>query len=859
MSLLIWVGLVFFSCSWLFVFEVFARPDPVLAGLCFGAAATFLGTGTVLASRRSASLVTLLASLVASTMAVLAVTPLFFFAGSRVHRLDFLSPLVHGSLNFFGLDAFLSEGVVHVRTAVELLPLTTTWEKLGLVPAGWFLLSSLVFLLLFRTQAVLGSAIRVLAATIVYLVVRYVTLIVLFLDHPDPRNLSEKQLAIRLFSDPANQLLSFLPLALVLSVFVPWTAITVPWRRQGLLRPKAVFSLMIPGLGAAALVAFFQYQDPGTKKEGRILLDELHSPRWESATRPLSTEWYGRESVYSYATLAAYLRQFYRVDVNEETVYTEGSLENVDVLVLKTATRPFEEGEVEAIQRFVRSGGGLLLVGDHTNLLGMSTNLNKVSRRFGIEFNLDAANRLDDGRFYEFHPSPLLSHAAVSSLSSIRFMTSCTLKADWSAENVILAGNSFSDPVDYSAPSFFGNVIPDSEDDFGVHLFAAAKKVGRGRMLAFSDSTIFSSFGMMHGERPDLLLGMLDYLNRSNATGYWVNRACLVVFFSCVLWLLFLWIRRARSRVWWGAGVPVAVGLGQLACSGTLTAMIAGDYELPEAARPVPCIAFLEDGGDYSIPDAFGDERAPPHKAFDTFFLGTQRLGYLPRTLALDDALDQGDALVVINPTIALTSKEKVRIGEFVWRGGKLLVMDSLLNRASTSNSFLQPFGLRVGPTSHVELGFPCSDALTDQEAGRSHRTCGDEHPVVASNDSGLVAKDFSTPSLSLRGGQALFETTDGRVLAAGSSFGQGRVVGLVDSILFSRLHMGNQTDAVEPGGSKWEVFQMEYELFQDHLFSRSRVSAEHDARECTDVVAEEDALSFRAGVEAGEETVATE
>lgn len=61
----------------------------------------------------------------------------------------------------------------------------------------------------------------------------------------------------------------------------------------------------------------------------------------------------------------------------------------MDVLVFKTPTEPFTDEEVSTIERFVDQGGGLFLIGDHTNLFGMSTYLNKVAAPFRLAFRSD--------------------------------------------------------------------------------------------------------------------------------------------------------------------------------------------------------------------------------------------------------------------------------------------------------------------------------------------------------------------------------------------------------------------------------------------------------------------------------------
>jgi uncharacterized membrane protein len=76
--------------------------------------------------------------------------------------------------------------------------------------------------------------------------------------------------------------------------------------------------------------------------------------------------------------LAEWLGKWFSVDVNTTRPYDDQLLSTYDVLVLKTPEEAIPDEEVAAIDRFVHRGGGLLLVGDHTNLLGMGTHLNSL-------------------------------------------------------------------------------------------------------------------------------------------------------------------------------------------------------------------------------------------------------------------------------------------------------------------------------------------------------------------------------------------------------------------------------------------------------------------------------------------------
>jgi len=56
------------------------------------------------------------------------------------------------------------------------------------------------------------------------------------------------------------------------------------------------------------------------------------------------------------------------------------------VLILKDPTATYDPSEVDLMEKFVKAGGGILMVGEHTDVFGTGRNLNDLARRFGFEF-----------------------------------------------------------------------------------------------------------------------------------------------------------------------------------------------------------------------------------------------------------------------------------------------------------------------------------------------------------------------------------------------------------------------------------------------------------------------------------------
>ena len=84
--------------------------------------------------------------------------------------------------------------------------------------------------------------------------------------------------------------------------------------------------------------------------------------------RGLPSRTLGEASGYNYAAIYDYLGQYYQMSrLLEKDKIDDETLGKCDVLVIKIPTARYSQDEADAVVRFVEQGGGLLLIGDHTN------------------------------------------------------------------------------------------------------------------------------------------------------------------------------------------------------------------------------------------------------------------------------------------------------------------------------------------------------------------------------------------------------------------------------------------------------------------------------------------------------------
>jgi hypothetical protein len=553
----------------------------------------------------------------------------------------------------------------------------------------------------------------------------------------------------------ALMMLSFLPLLALLPTTLVLAEPAVP-RRQGRW-------LSVAGAGAAAFAAILvlAWEDPGRAKAGHILIDDSHG-RWEPTNLPFDETAFGRQSAYSYGNVFDVLtRRYGSVHAVQEKL-TAARLVACDVLIIKTPTTPFEPEEIQAIIDFVHTGGGLFLIGDHTNLFGMSTFLNQVAHHFGIDFRNDDTFALANEGPTIWRPWPVLRHSTMQSVGAFEFETSSSLSVPWRAAAPIIGYALGVEDADLSRPGFFGDIHLGPEDDLGFIVQFAVLQVGKGRVAALSDSTPFSNFSLFFPGRKELLLAAVAYVNRQATVLHHVP------------WL-------ALALLVFGLALMSYGGLGQLPAMAMAAIVGVGlGVVVVQAARPdlttppprthVPRIVFDRAKSNANFPSSLLLDSSLDATGFDTFFVASQRLHYEPELTENAFAhLADTDLVILINPFRSLSAAEHHALRRFLTLGGSLLVIDSIVNARSTANEILAPFGIQLFQSFQY--------ANLDR--------------VVPSQETRMLS--LSRPYKYVQGGNPVLLDSEGNVFYAEVTFGGGTVGVVAEGATFNRHALGNR------------------------------------------------------------------
>ncbi len=554
-------------------------------------------------------------------------------------------------------------------------------------------------------------------------------------------------------------------------------------RRAGprLSRPA---TLCLAAAGALMLAFLFHWDPIGGRKPGRVMVVERHST-WEPTTRPYDTESYGEPASYTYAAIYDYCSRFYTMSrLLESDRIDSRTLSGCDVLVIKTPTAPYLPNEVAAVVRFVEQGGGLLLIGEHTDVFQSSTYLNQIAEPFGFQFRKDLLFRVGSPYVQQYEP-PAVPHPAVQNLPSMHFAVSCSIDPGPSRGcGAVRNSGLWSLPPAYHTDNYFPEAEYRTDMRYGAFNQLWATRHGSGRVLAWTDSTIFSNFSAFEPGKTELMLGMLEWLNRrSLLDNVWVRVPVMIILGLAGLAAISagLIFSAARGAHWlmitstvlaaWGAGSSAVAVFQRLA------------MPLPEPVQPM--VQVVIDRTVSEVPLARGGFTVRDGRGYGLLEQWIPRLGWFTARRS-GQAAFTGDLLVVICPSRSVNSEYRQGLVDYVAAGGKLLVIDSPDSAGSTANSLLWPFGLVMNHGAAAGGPLHGKDSWPDI-------------PVEA--------------ACAVGGGEPLYWAGDVPV-AARTTHGKGTVIAIGFGRIFNDTGMGQHWMA-EPDEATRTRFELWYRLLR--------------------------------------------
>jgi hypothetical protein len=440
--------------------------------------------------------------------------------------------------------------------------------------------------------------------------------------------------------------------------------------------------------GVSALGLFlltFSPLFPARAENVHVLLDT----RGAFDLKPLEWGVYGPEasSGASLSSLPLLLRAFGFELATSDDELTASLLDRHDVLIVVNPTHEPQGEELEAIWSFVARGGGLLVLGDHTNIQETLAPLNSLLKPSGMRFEFDSAipfaPRWTWYSCMRTHPSPVLR--GVRDESEVKTSVGASLALPWKALPLLTGRDAFSDTGDWENQrgAYLGNMSYDKGEVLGDLFLAAEVRYGKGKVIAFGDTSPFqrSTISLSH----ELILRTLAHLASSSPSAFPfpVRVAGALILLIGGFGML---VSADRSRTLFLFSGAAALWL--------LTTEQLARTPLPEESASVRIARVDVAHGNRvdlhaGAPNGIGG-------LVDHFF----RHGDLPLVLRELDvrALDTADLLVTVAPAFPFTSDERRALRRFVDSGGLLLVASGY-EEANGSRALLAEFGYSIGST----------------------------------------------------------------------------------------------------------------------------------------------------------------
>ncbi len=547
---------------------------------------------------------------------------------------------------------------------------------------------------------------------------------------------------------------------------------------------KRIGAMVLTVAGAFCLIIGLFLDMPGRRKAGRVLIDEYHST-WEPTDRPFDTEWYGHDSGYNFACIYDYCTRFYDM-ARLETPLDDAAVANCDVLIVKVPTSRYTPEEIETIERFVERGGGLMLVGEHTSVFNTGTHLNDIAKVFGFSFRYDCLFEIDT-KYEQLYQLPLVPHPIIQNMPPLNFAVSCSISPGISSGRAAIRSTSLKNLLaDYHASNFYPQVEDKAEMRYGAFVQLWTRRHGAGRVVAFTDSTIFSNFATFEPGKAELMLGMLEWLNFQNRS-LWAQPFLILAGMS----LLFGGVVLSRR---WGVAWLVVVGAGVFGwAAAVVSARAIHQYSMPlPSSKPDrPMVRVVVDRTVCDAPLSKSGFIGGKREGFGIFERWILRLGYFT-SRQQGPAAFSGDVLVFTHPNLTVKNGFRAGLVDYVSGGGKVLILDSPENTGSTANSLLYPFGLSVNRNTRINGQLKVPEGWPSIKIDSAFEVEGGE------------------PMLSV----------DNKPVAARARYGRGTVTVIGFGSRFADAYMGVTGDVV-PDEQLRKVFDLQFMILKNVVSGR--------------------------------------
>jgi len=468
---------------------------------------------------------------------------------------------------------------------------------------------------------------------------------------------------------------------------------------------------------------------------------------------------YGRLSSGMYGMLPRFLSTLGARSLISKALSDE-DLSGANVVVLLFPDEPWQPGQRERLWSFVRQGGTLLVMGEHTTAdPNGASRFNEILEPTAMRVAFDSGTFEVGGWLQSYEP---LWHPATAGIddrsNEFGVVIGASLEIQFPARPLLIGRWGWSDTGELSSSrAMMGNGHYDSGEKLGDLVLAAEQSLGKGRVVVFGDTSGLTN-GINVGAH-ELNTRLFSYLaNASDASPAWRQGFGMLL---CVLVVVFLYFEPSQSKgVCTLAGLTVAILVSAVSTERTVNAVPDGRKQSPNN------LAYI----DHTHMPVFASESWRENGA-GGFILTLMRNDYVTLNLSeiTRERLSRAGLLVCAAPGRSYTKQELAIISDYVTEGG-LLIITAGYESHSASHGLLETFGFGVG-----------TPLLGDMEP----RALGHfKSPYLQDNGKRVFVRFFAAWPVFGRSQdtQILAYGADDLPVAAWRPFGRGKVVVIGDS-----------------------------------------------------------------------------
>ncbi len=364
-----------------------------------------------------------------------------------------------------------------------------------------------------------------------------------------------------------------------------------------------------------------------------------------------------------------------------------------DALLYINPQRSFEASELQQIEEFVAGGGALIVLGDHTDIVGTQQPLNKLLGFTGIRFPFDSAYPVSHGWVgcQRSHIGTLSYLPEMDCQSSVG--VGASLEVSYPAMTILSGRHGISDIGNRlnKQGAFLGNYWYDRGEKAGDIPLVAVQRHKQGMVVVFGDTSPFQNGALSVAyrfifETMAMARGEVEVFSvRFPLLAYIVHSAWMLAFIG----MCTVWIREGGGRPVWhlDLAVPLAFGLIVVILQqGERSPMPGGADEFKDDVRlAVISVASYEQIA-YIGPHDLG---------YGSMQANLSREGLVPVVTA-DDPFDWNPDLLYLSGSMALADAEyQQRLLKYITEGGGVLMAAGPESR-DEANLFLKSLGLKV-------------------------------------------------------------------------------------------------------------------------------------------------------------------